>query len=76
MPLALPFHWYTLVWSPIYAYVVIVNRKRRHDRSPWCHALRGHHIDHSDLLEKQGILQRIDNGEEPAIDAVAGQQKR
>src|SRR5208283_5198643 len=34
--------------------VVAVNRKRRHNRSPWCHALRGHHMDHSGVLEKQG----------------------
>ena len=34
--------------------VVAVDRKRRHDRSPWCHALRGHHMDHSEVLEKQG----------------------
>jgi hypothetical protein len=34
--------------------VVVVNRKRRHNRSPWCHAYRGHHIDHSEVLEKQG----------------------
>jgi hypothetical protein len=35
--------------------VVAVNRKRRHNRSPlWCHALRGDHMDHSALLERQG----------------------
>ena len=34
--------------------VFVVNRKRRHNRSPWCHGLRGHHMNHSELLEKQG----------------------
>jgi hypothetical protein len=34
--------------------VVIVNRKRRHDRSPWRRALRGQHMNHSELLETQG----------------------
>jgi hypothetical protein len=28
--------------------------ENRHDRSPWCHALRGHDMDHSEVLEKQG----------------------
>jgi hypothetical protein len=34
--------------------VVAVNRKRAHNRSPWCHALRGHHMDRSEVIEKQG----------------------
>jgi hypothetical protein len=33
--------------------VVVVNRKRRHNRSPWCHALRGHHMDHSGCAHRQ-----------------------
>src|ERR1035438_4416549 len=28
----------------------------RHLLSPWCHALRGHHMNHSEVLEKQGDL--------------------
>jgi hypothetical protein len=34
--------------------VFVVNREGRHVLSPWCHALRGHHMDHSEVLEKQG----------------------
>jgi hypothetical protein len=31
-----------------------IDRKRFHSESPWCRAQRGHDMDHSDLLEKQG----------------------
>jgi hypothetical protein len=34
--------------------VIGVDRKRRHNRSPWCHALRGRDMDHSEVLERQG----------------------
>src|SRR5664280_1868038 len=33
--------------------VLLVDRKRRHNRSPWSHALRGHHMDHSGCAHKQ-----------------------
>src|ERR1035438_10484103 len=34
--------------------VFVVNREGRHVLSPWCHTLRGHHMNHSEVLEKQG----------------------
>jgi hypothetical protein len=35
-------------------FILFVDRKSRHNRAPWGHALRGHHMDHSEVLEKQG----------------------
>jgi hypothetical protein len=34
--------------------VLLVDRKRLHNLSPWCRVVRGHDIDHSEVLEKQG----------------------
>jgi len=34
--------------------VIAVDRKRRHNLAPWGHALRGHDMDHSEAIERQG----------------------
>ena len=34
--------------------VLAIDGEGRHNHSPWCHAMRGHDIDHSEVLEKQG----------------------
>jgi hypothetical protein len=49
--------------------VFAVDGKRRHTRSPWCHALRGHHMDHSEVLETQGESATNHDGKELAMAA-------
>jgi hypothetical protein len=68
----------SLLWGAKGADVVVgVDGERFHFQSP-CSALRGHHMDHSEVLEKQGDLainrgrRRSSDGEEAVAQIAPG----